>query len=177
MFCPATSRSAHGLTELMVWTLPLLLLGVLTGCGEDGLFPSTVDRGSDFNVADVVFDENYFYCKVEPEFFNLGCGPGNTMQGDTPNGCHYNVTSFRLTEYSPLVGDSCNGGVIPGVGPPAQARQNYQVSQAKMDRVPERAKLLTRPTSSGGDHPRKIFELDSPTADIIRDWATKYSTQ
>ncbi len=176
MFCPAPSRSDHGLTEPMVWTLALALAAVLSGCGEDGLFPSTVDRGSDFNVADVVFDENYFYCKVEPEFFRLGCGPGDGA-GDGSNNCHFNVTSFRLTQYAPLVGDSCNGGVVPGVGAPAQARQNYQVSQAKMDRVPERAKLLTRPTSDGGDHPRKIFDLNSPTADLIRDWATKYSTQ
>ena len=159
-----------------MWALSLAFAGALLGCGENGLFPSTVDQGADFNVADVIFDENYFYCKVEPELFAHSCGPGDPGQGDAANGCHYNVTSFRLSDYMPLVADSCNGGVVPSVGPTAQARQNYQVSQARMDRVPERARLLQRPTGAQ-QHPRTIFASDSPTADVIRDWATKFSTQ
>ena len=41
----------------------------VSGCGDSGFVPSTIDPGSNFAVADVVFDENYFYCKVEPVLF------------------------------------------------------------------------------------------------------------
>lgn len=176
MFCPPFEIARVELAGLPPWGFALVLVSVLSGCGENGLFPSTVDQGSDFNVADVVFDENFFYCRVEPELFAHRCGPGDPGQNDAANGCHYNVTSFRLSDYAPLVADSCNGGVVPSAGAPAQARQNYQVSQARMDRVPDRARLLQRPIQAQ-QHPRKIFEPDSATADVIRDWATKFSTQ
>jgi hypothetical protein len=176
MVRPELENSRVGQRSLPVWGLVIALAGALLGCGESGLFPSTVDQGKDFNVADVIFDENFFYCRVEPELFGHSCGPGDQSQGDAANGCHYNVTSFRLTFYEPLVSDSCNGGVVPSAGAPEQARQNYQVSQARMDRVPERARLLQRPIQAQ-QHPRKIFEEDSPAADVIRDWATKFSTQ
>jgi hypothetical protein len=176
MLCPRLKESRVRQTRATVRGLALGLVSLLGGCGENGLFPSTVDQGADFNVADVVFDENFFYCRVEPELFAHSCGPGDQGLGDAANGCHYNVTSFRLSDYAPLVFESCNGGVVPSAGAPAQARQNYQVSQARMDRVPERARLFTRPTQAA-QHPRKIFEPDSQTADVIRDWATKFSTQ
>jgi hypothetical protein len=176
MVCPRHKISRVELSGALAWGCALTLASALTGCGENGLFPSTVERGPDLSVAEVVFDENYFYCKVEPELFAHSCGPGDQSQGDATNSCHYNVTSFRLSDYMPLVSESCNGGVVPSAGAPSQARQNYQVSQAKMDRVPDRAKLLQKPTG-GQEHPRKIFEPDSPAADVIRDWATKFSTQ
>src|SRR5688572_419703 len=176
MVRPRLSISRAPLTHSPGWGSVFALVSALFGCGEEGLFPSTVEQGPDFNVADVIFDENYFYCRVEPELFAHSCGPGDPGQGDAANGCHYNVTSFRLSDYAPLVADSCNGGVVPSAGAPAQASQNYQVSQARMDRVPERARLLQRPTGAQ-QHPRKIFEPDSATADVIRDWATKFSTQ
>jgi hypothetical protein len=69
--------------------LPLVLLVALSGCGEEGLLPSTVDPGADFSVADVVFDDSYFYCQVEPVLFASRCGPGDPAQGDGSGGCHY----------------------------------------------------------------------------------------
>jgi hypothetical protein len=80
-------------------------------------------------------------------------------------------------EYSPLFADSCDGGAVPVSGnPPTEAQQNYQRAQAKMNRDPSRALLLTKPTAATR-HPREIFSDDSPEADLIREWATKTSTQ
>lgn len=154
-----------------------VVVGLVSGaaCGEQGLFPTTVDPGPDFAIADVVFDEDFFYCEVEPMLFASRCGPGDSGQGDAQGGCHYNVTSYRLTEYSPLVADSCSGLVVDGVIPPA-ARQNYQTSQARMRRDPEQAPLLTRPTGVAV-HPRVIFDASSSEADLLRQWATQYSSQ
>jgi hypothetical protein len=150
--------------------LTLLLTSV--SCGEGGLLPGSVERGSDFNIAEVVYDENYFYCVVEPMLVSQQCGPG--AAGDN-NGCHSTRTSFRLTDYMPLVADSCSG-IVPGVQAPAAARQNYTASQARMNRDPELAPLLNRPTGEAA-HPRVIFDSNSPEADVIRQWATRYSTK
>ncbi len=147
----------------------------IAACGEEGLLPTTVDPGPDFNVSEVVFDENFFYCRIEPMLFNRGCGPGDSAQGDPSNGCHYNVTSYRLTDYSPLVADSCDG-LVPQTNVPPAARQNYQLSQARMKRDPELAPLLTRPTGETV-HPRTIFDSSSAEADLIREWANQFSSQ
>jgi hypothetical protein len=150
---------------------------ILASCGDHGLLPSTVDPGPDFSVADVRFDEGFYYCKVEPVLFANSCGAGDATQGDATNGCHHNVTGFRLATYAPLIAEQCNGGVVPGTASfPAAAQQNYQSAQGQMRRDPDVAPLLQRPTQ-GTQHPRKIFDLSSADADVIRQWATQYSTQ
>lgn len=145
---------------------------LLVGCGEQGLLPGTVDRGPDFNVAEVVYDENYFYCAVEPVLFAQRCGSGDEGDG----GCHSTRTSYRLTDYAPPVGESCASGFVPTGTIPAAARQNYQSSQARMNRDPELAPLLTRALGEAA-HPRVMFEADSAEANVIREWATRFSTR
>lgn len=176
--------AAHTLNSVALWGEmpprflgPLVALGValVLACGEHGLLPSTVDPGPDFSVADVVFDDGFYYCVIEPMFFAQGCGTGDPGRGEGA-ACHANVTSFRLSDYSPRVGDSCNGVLPAGGNIPAVAQQNYQGSSARMRRDPEAAPLFLRPTGKA-QHPRVIFDASSPEADLIRQWATQYSTQ
>ncbi len=134
-----------------------------------------MEPGQDFNIADVVYDENFYYCAVEPMLFANRCGPGDQGKGDASGGCHFNVTTYKLKDYSPLVGESCSG-VVPTSPPTPAAQGNYQTSQARMRLNPELAPLLNRPTGKQ-THPRKIFDANGPEADIIREWATKYSSQ
>jgi len=151
-------------------------LTLLPGCGEEGLFPTTVDPGADFSIADLVFDENFFYCQVEPRvMIPHRCGSGDPEQGESAGGCHFSVTAFRLTDYAPPVADGCMGNVV-GSPVPAAARQNYQTSQARMRRDPEVAPLLQRPLKKL-NHPRAIFADDSDAAAAIREWATHVTTQ
>lgn len=154
-------------------TLVLATLVVLTGC-------ETIEPGPDFQQAEVVFDENFYYCRVEPVLFNSGCGPGDPAQGDAMNGCHFNVTTFRLTDYraggTPLVAESCGNGIIPGATPPVGAQANYQSAQLSMRRDPDTAPLFLRPTEMA-EHPRQIFPPGTPEADVIREWATRFSSQ
>jgi hypothetical protein len=136
-----------------------------------------VDPGPDFEVADVVFDDKYFYCKVEPVLFANSCGSGDPSKGDPQGGCHFTATAYRLTDYMPRVGDSCMGGVVPMTANiPESAQHNYQTSQARMKRDPDLAPLLQRPTQVQA-HPRQIFDMSSADADAIRQWATQFSNQ
>ncbi len=149
----------------------------LASCGDEGLLPTTVAPGAHFVQEEVRFDEQFFYCRVEPVLFQKSCGSGEGM--DAVNGCHFSVTKFRLTDYmAPRVSDvSCAGdALIPGAILPVAAQQNYTMSQARMKRDPNLAALLQRPTGRA-QHPRKIFELNSPEAAVISAWATQFSSQ
>jgi hypothetical protein len=147
----------------------------LTACGDGELFPSTVDPGPDYVVADVIFDDRYFYCHVEPVLFANSCGSGDPSKGDPAGGCHFNATAYRLTNYpTPHVSDSCNGGDVPTAPIPPEAEGNYRTSQVRMKIDPNVAPLLQRPTANQA-HPRKIFDIGSMDADAIRKWASHYS--
>jgi hypothetical protein len=171
----SVSRVLRRSLALACATLVGLVLST-SSCGDGGLIPTTVDPGADFVQEDVVFDDVFFYCKVEPMLFAQGCGSGVAGK-DPANGCHFSVTKFRLTDYMPHVGDSCVGGTLgPGTAVPTAAQQNYTAAQARMKRDPKLAPLLLRPTGQA-THPRKIFEQNSPEADVIRQWATQFSSQ
>ena len=135
-----------------------------------------MDPGEDFQRAEIVFDEDFYYCRVEPVLFNNSCGPGDSGQGDANGGCHFNVTSFKLTDYAPRLGDSCDGNNRPTQSPSQEAQGNYTSAQAQMRRDPDLAPLLNRPTGNTA-HPRQIFAADGPEADLIREWAERFSSQ
>src|SRR5688572_7023005 len=71
-------------SRLLVSTALLVLApGVLTGA-------CTLDIGENFQVAEVVYDEGFFYCEVEPVLFQQGCGSGDPARGESAQGCHFN---------------------------------------------------------------------------------------
>jgi hypothetical protein len=150
-------------------TSSLLLGGLMT-------LACTLDVGENFQVAEIVYDQTYFYCEVEPLLFARGCGSGDPSLGESAQGCHFNRQRLRLTAYEPLTGEQC------GTTPDGElvilqaAQQNYQSAQLQMEVDPERSPLLLRPTSSVA-HPRVIFEADSADAEVIRAWATGYSSR
>lgn len=148
--------------------LAFAALTLLTSCGPEGPFPTTVDPGPDFSIAEITFDEGFFYCQVEPRtIVTGGCSAG--MPGE---GCHASVTSFRLLDHAPI---ACNGNT-PTVFISSEARQNYQGSNARMRRDPDVAPLLQRPLKKLA-HPRQIFNEQSDAAEAIREWATRATTQ
>jgi hypothetical protein len=135
---------------------------------------STVDPGSSLALAPVVFDEGYFYCQIQPNVLeSKSCGSGDSSQGDAAGGCHSRVTQFVLQTPVPAI--HCNGNV-PVDSPPPAAVQNYQTATEEMTLDIENAPLLAWPTKKIASHPRQIFAPESPEADLIRQWATKYSS-
>jgi hypothetical protein len=149
-----------------------LVLALSTlGCGEEGLFPTTVDPGPDFSLADLLFDEGFFYCQVEPRAITPSkCGPGDPGSGDSS--CHDTITSFRLRSHADI---ACDGNVPVDIIPP-EARGNYTNAQARMRRDPNSSPLLLRPLQKL-EHPRAVIDTNSDAAAAIREWATHVTTQ
>jgi hypothetical protein len=130
-----------------------------------------VDPGSDFQVASVVYDKNYFYCAVEPMLFAQRCGPGDS--GTDPAGtCHFTIPRFTLTDHEPV---RCTGNVPEGPIP-REAQQNFQAAASKMSPNADDAPLLLHPTKQSR-HPRLIFEADSPEAEVLRNWAENFTSR
>jgi hypothetical protein len=130
-----------------------------------------VDPGSDFQVASVVYDKNYFYCAVEPMLFAQRCGPGES--GTDPAGtCHFTIQKFRLSDHEPV---SCTGNVPDGPIP-QEAQSNFQAAARHMLPDADDAALLRRPTKQDR-HPRLIFEADSPEAEVLRNWAENFTSR
>jgi hypothetical protein len=148
-----------------------------TSCGDDGLFPTSVDPGNDFVQEDAIFDDEFYYCRVEPMLFAAQQSCGSGVAGKDPaNGCHFSVTKFRLTDYAPLVATTCEGDAFgPMSAETMAAEQNYTAAQARMKRDPQLAALLQRPLGNA-QHPRQIFTENSAEADVIRRWATQSSS-
>lgn len=152
--------------------LPWAVLGLLLlGCG-------TVDPGPQFQVAEVVFDLNFYFCKVEPMLIAQKCSSGDPTK-DT-QGCHGSVTSFRLQDPDPpsTSQERCGSGIVPapGVSISSKSQANWGAASIKMRTNPDQAPLLLRPTNQAS-HPREIFSAKSPEANIIRQWATQYSSR
>jgi hypothetical protein len=138
---------------------------VLLGCG-------TVNPGQDIQFAQITFDQNFFYCQVEPMLFAQSCGPGKAGM-DPTSGCHFNLAIFPLTEHEPI---PCTNNAPDDLSVSAEAQNNYRAASREMSPDAALAPLLKRPTKQAA-HPRQIFDSTSPQADLIRQWATKYTSQ
>ncbi len=133
---------------------------------------TTIDPGSDFVVPEEVFDADYYYCHVEPQFIVAKkCGPG----GPSDNGnCHFSasVTGMALVDHPAI---DCGGGDHPldPTQTAGAAQGDLQVVSFEMSRVYTTAPLFVRP-SNGLNHPRVIFSPDDPLVNqLLSTWASK----
>jgi hypothetical protein len=137
---------------------------------------TTVDPGQNFSPPNNVFDADFFYCHVEPEYlFAQKCGPGDPSKGDRTNGCHFNtaLTGMQLIDH-PAV--NCGGGDHPvdrtqiGSGSPAQ--NNFEQASFEMNRQYMAAAIFVRP--AGNNHPRPIFDSSDPQVNqVLSAWASR----
>ena len=133
---------------------------------------TSIDPGPNFVVPEEVFDADYYYCHVEPQFiFAKKCGPG----GPSDNGsCHFSssVSAMALLDHPPV---DCGGGDHPldttqTAGKPAI---DFQQVSFEMSRDYMTAPLFVRP-SNGLNHPRVIFSpTDAVANQILSTWASK----
>ena len=135
---------------------------------------STVDPGPNFVVSEENFDQDFFFCRVEPEVLVAKrCGPGDPGQ-DPPNGCHFNssaVSGMPLADHAPV---ACENGRVTNraqIGTGSAAQGNLQSASLAMSRDVLTAPIYLRPT--GHNHPRAIFGRDDAVVEVLRQWAAR----
>jgi hypothetical protein len=140
---------------------------------------TTVDPGDNFIVPPITFDQDYFYCQVEPNYiFQNGCGTGgNGDPAFPPGGCHFNsaaVSGMALRQHNPI---DCGGGDHPvdrtTVGRGSDAEANYEAASLEMTRDYTTAPILVRP-GYGNAHPRQVVNpTDATVVMLLSTWANK----
>ena len=137
---------------------------------------TTIDPGPTLVVPNESFNEDYFFCQVEPVYlFGKGCGSGDPAAGDATNGCHFNaaaVSGMPLLQHDPI---DCGGGDRPvnraGLGAGSPARANLQAATLEMSRDYLTAPIYVRPL--GANHPRAVITADDPAVAVLREWAER----
>jgi hypothetical protein len=133
---------------------------VALGCG-------TVDPGDNFVSPSLMLDEDFFYCRIQPEVISAQtCASGAAGEaGD----CHSARSALRLdpmgeTDAPP----ACDGDFLVGAPPPSY-RDNFQSVQFTVQTDPLSSPFYRRPVGLDS-HPRQIFPEGSPEADLIIEW-------
>ncbi len=145
----------------------------------------TVDPGPTFVIPLSVFNQDFFYCHVEPEYLfapQTQCGAG---QASDNGNCHFNssaVSGMALQQHQPI---DCGGGDHPAnnangtgaIGPGTPANNNFSSASLEMSRdcvdyASCQAAILKRPTDNSA-HPRQVFPPTDPTLPtVIFTWAS-----
>jgi hypothetical protein len=140
------------------------VVGVTGACGC-----STVEPGNDPQIAQVVYDPDFFYCEVLPKVLVAkSCSSGDPSLD--MGGCHTSVAHYQVLPLAAdeMVACDANGKHTGNISQPAES--NYGSAEAEMSPNAESAPLLTHPTQKT-THPRQIFDASSMEAEIIRQWA------
>ncbi len=151
MSCP---RNRLGLT------LALPVLALLGACG-------TIERGDNIVPPDLALDEDFFYCRIQPEVLTpQTCASGAAGEGGE---CHSARSAMRLqvaAESDPP--PTCDGNMVVS-GVPQSYMDNYTAAQASVQTDPLSSPFYRRPTGLDS-HPRMIFPEGSPEAMLIVEW-------
>jgi len=133
---------------------------------------TSIDPGPNFVGTVEVFDADYYFCHVEPDFiFAKKCGPGQPSDNGS---CHYSssVSGMALLDH-PLV--DCGGGDHPldTTQTAGAAETDFEQVSFEMSSDYMTAPLFVRP-SNGVDHPRVVFSPTDPVVNqILSTWASK----
>jgi len=146
--------------------LATLALGFAASC-------ESVDPGPNFVIAQETFNEDYFFCYVEPHYLVAKkCGAGEASDGVR---CHFNssaVSGMALRDHPPV---TCDGAGHPTdrtqVSTGSLARANYTAASLEMSRDYQTAPILVRPI--GANHPRPVVAMGDPAIAVLQQWATK----
>lgn len=130
----------------------------------------TVDPGDNFVPPDLMLDEDFFYCRIQPEVVAAhGCASG---MGGEEGACHSAKSALRLDPMAEMVAPpACDGDRATGAVPPAYL-DNFTAVQLSVQSDPLSSPFYRRPIGLDS-HPRVIFPEGSPEADLIVMWISQ----
>lgn len=138
-------------------------------CLSGALSCGVTDLGDNIVPPDLQLDEDFFYCRIQPEVLSAaggrdGCAGGGPSEGGM---CHTARSSLRLTELD-AAQISCDAGVPVGALP-VEATTNLEAVRFTVQSDPLSSPLYRRPTGLDS-HPRVLFDEASPEAALIVEW-------
>lgn len=137
----------------------VLAFSLLGACG-------TVDLGDNFVPPDLMLDEDFFFCRIQPEVLSRqSCASGTAADG---GGCHSARSSLRLDPAAEMETATCDGNTLIGL-PPVSYETNLEAVRFTVQSDPASSPLYRRPLNQDS-HPRQIFDAASPEADLIAEW-------
>ena len=149
------------------WALALVF--ALLGCGpahENGV-AGTVALGDDFVAPDLQLDEEFFYCRIQPEVITKhSCASGGAGENGS---CHDSSSALRLVATQDPPPCDGNGALVDS--PPQAYEQNLAAVRFSVQSNPLTSPLYIRPLNRAS-HPREIFDEDDPAAELIVEWIT-----
>lgn len=149
---------AVALRSFMRGALLVLLVGA-SACG-------TVDLGDNFVPPDLMLDEDFFFCRIQPEVLSRQtCASGTAADG---GGCHSARSSLRLDPMAEMETATCDGDTLIGLAP-ASYEANLESIRFTVQSDPASSPLYRRPLNLDS-HPRQIFDAMSPEANLISEW-------
>lgn len=127
----------------------------------------TVDLGDDFVAPELQLDEDFFFCRIQPDVLTEhSCASGGDGEGGM---CHDSRSALRLVDTDdppPCDGDDVVVGDVPDA-----YQQNLEAVLFSVQSDAQTSPLYLRPIGRSS-HPRVIFDADDAAADLILDWIT-----
>lgn len=126
----------------------------------------TVDLGDNFIPPDVTLDDEFFFCRIQPEILTThSCAGGGSGEGGM---CHSARSALRLDPLAEMESVECDGDVLVGT-PPASYERNLDAIRFTVQNDALSSPLYRRPLGLDS-HPRVIFDPASAEADLIDEW-------
>ena len=142
----------------------LALLMATASCGAKDGITGTVDPGDNFVAPDLTLDEDFFFCRIEPEVIQkFGCASGGSGESGR---CHDSRSALRLHASSDM--PPCSGGRVTGRIPDAYAA-NLEAVRYFVQADPLTSPFYLRPINQAS-HPRRIFDEQDAAAKLIQEW-------
>jgi hypothetical protein len=139
------------------------VLTAACGCG-------TVDPGDNFVAPDVMIDDEFFFCRVQPEVVTEHrCASGGAGEAGS---CHSARSAMILdpaAEGATRPECTPEGELAPGAVVPAEYMTNLERARIAVQSDPDFSPFFRRPVGMDS-HPRPIFPVTDPAAELIREW-------
>ena len=135
----------------------------IAGCG-------TVDLGDNFVAPPIQLDEDFFYCRIQPEVLTEhSCANGGSGEAGM---CHSARSALRLISIEPADLPKCDadGHALDPI--PPDAADNLEAIRFTVQGNALSSPLYLRPVNRAS-HPRQIFPEDDPAAALVIEWISQ----
>jgi len=130
---------------------------------------ATIDPGDNFVAPDLVMDEDFFFCRIQPEVVaTQRCGSG--VSGESGS-CHSARSALRLDVLGETDPPPTCDGNTPAGPIPESYRRNLDAVRFTVQSDPLSSPFYRRPLQLDS-HPRKIYDEGSSEERLVFEWLT-----